>query len=58
MLDEADEQDKGGGEENVPREDEQEQEGSTQEGSDGEEGDESDDPDKLWCICRQPHGDR
>ena len=23
-----------------------------------EEGSEGDDPDKLWCICRKPHGDR
>lgn len=27
-------------------------------GSDGEEGGESDDPDRLWCICHQPHDDR
>lgn len=25
---------------------------------DSEEDEESDDPDKLWCICREPHDDR
>ena len=45
-------------------------EGIYSEGSDGErkevgeeensseEDSEGDDPDKLWCICRKPHGDR
>lgn len=27
-------------------------------GEDIDEGDESEDPDKLYCICRQPHDDR
>ena len=26
--------------------------------SDEEEDSESDDPDRLWCICQQPHDDR
>ena len=31
-----------------------------EEGEEGEDGSgsESEDPEKLWCICRQPHDDR
>ena len=25
---------------------------------DGDGGESSDDPDRLWCICQQPHDDR
>ena len=39
-----------------------EDEGEEGEESGGESGDdedeESDDPDRLWCICKQPHNDR
>ena len=29
-----------------------------EEEDDDDEGSESDDPDRLWCICQQPHDDR
>ncbi len=32
--------------------------GGSEEGDGGSEEEESDDPDRLWCICQQPHGDR
>ena len=41
----------------VEREEEEEEETESGE-EDNEEDEESDDPDKLWCICREPHDDR
>ena len=40
------------------RETEMETETGEEEAEDEEEGEESDDPDRLWCICQQPHNDR
>ena len=31
---------------------------SEEEEEEEEEEEDSDDPDKVWCICKQPHNDR
>lgn len=37
---------------------EQEEEEEEMEDDDSDDGGSSDDPDRLWCICQQPHNDR
>ena len=40
------------------KEGEGEGEGEGEDSEEEEEGSLSDDPDRLWCVCKQPHDDR
>ena len=45
------------GDERVEEEEEEEEEEEGEEFDEDDDAD-SDDPDKVWCICQQPHNDR
>ena len=46
------------GDERVEEEEEEEKEEEEEEEFDEDDDADSDDPDKVWCICQQPHNDR
>ena len=45
-------------EEEKEEEEEEEKEEEEEEEFDEDDDADSDDPDKVWCICQQPHNDR